>query len=343
MSKDFPNEIINILGLMTDFETAFHLKCETSTLLKLNGNHQPYKSMETLLWLLSRYKITEFNQQFAIYDLECLKLLHIKGLDLTNDVFYMAVATDRALDILSYLYELGFSLNCGAIASSIGNLSTMKWLHSKGLLKDPMVMEYAAQRGDLINLEWLLQFDFSMDHFVFAAAVEHPLVLNWLYKNKCPMNYHAMHRAATLGDLGTIKWLFDRHCEMHAKVFEQAIYNQDLSIIEWLYSHNCPIENAMETAIGTGNLRIVKYLFSKGLRWRNADYTFMLAVRYAGIDVMQWLFEHGAKPNIDAMHAAIQLKKVEKIKYLLEIHCPWNQDILAFISKVDISLIKYFG
>jgi hypothetical protein len=182
-----------------------------------------------------------------------------------------------------------------------------------GMPYSHQVLVGAVESGNIITLQWLHKEQgcaITSDLSCFAAASGQLGVLKYLAANRVAIDMRAGAAAARIGDVDILKW-FD---EVGINWKRQSVYTAaaecgSIEMMHWLTEKGAVYDSkVMETAAENGHLDICKHL------------------REQGCDCIK-----------DATFAA---KTVEVLKWLHEIGCHWDVDMML-LMRPDRAIRKY--
>jgi F-box domain len=189
-----------------------------------------------------------------------------------------AAAKGGYLDVLQYLDDHGFNLNCSdsilcTDAASNGHVEILQWLRQKGCQLNHDVAINASRDGHLHVLKWVFSFQYESFYLtrqsIAAAQGGHLHILEWLQSE----GYFQIGGAA-----GLIDSILCGHLDI-AKWFIQNGY--------YLTTSNHEICSAARL----GYLEIVKLLHAKGMLYN--ELTCSAAVIGDHLETLQWLRANG--------------------------------------------------
>jgi hypothetical protein len=155
-------------------------------------------------------------------------------------------------DILTWALDNGCPMNeynCIESAAEHGHLKILDWLWPRqdwGLHVATMIMNFAAQRGDLEMLRWGKKRFLSCTKSIYMeAAINGQLeAIKWLLRNRYPSDSSFSNSAAQRGHLKLVRWLVENEIKSGAEA---------------------------DQALQFGQLRVLKYLKSKGIWSKTVD------------------------------------------------------------------------
>ncbi|GFH53193.1 hypothetical protein CTEN210_09669 [Chaetoceros tenuissimus] len=296
-------------------------------------------------------------------DLEMLKLLHEKGLDVST-------CSKTILENAAFH----------------GHLDILKWMES--LEGSSIESEYrslfgkAAEGGHLDIIQW--GQDIAVDAFqthkyscmidaAFGGQLE---LVQWLRTQGAVWDFFTLHKAASTGSIPLIEYLLQNGCESRfGEICEVAAeFHDDTNLLELLRQYNVPWdERTCAAAAQKGNINVLMYARLNGCPWDGA--TLYNAVINGHIDVVEYCLNNGCPVeknicSVAMMHSmrncarALEVLKLlrkfslqwdketcenaakngnlEALKWARSLGCPWDSCTMYHaVESRDITLIKY--
>ena len=143
----------------------------------------------------------------------------------------------------------------------IGNLESIKYLHTKTHLIHSRYFTCAARNGNLNTMKWILGSGCEFGHDTFTTAAKNGNLDNmkWLKKNGCPFGYNTFSMTAENGNLENMKWLQDNGCKFSKYTFYKAVENGNLDNMKWLQGIGCEYGvNTFKLAVKNGSKENMK-------------------------------------------------------------------------------------
>jgi len=95
-----------------------------------------------------------------------------------------------------------------------GDLTSLSWAHSVGLLTHYWLCQRAALAGQLHVLQWIRGIGIEWDAMTCVAAARHGHlhIIQWARANGCPWDNETPEAAVEGGHLETLKWVMANGC-----------------------------------------------------------------------------------------------------------------------------------
>jgi len=294
---------------------------------------------------------------FGDYDKEAKAIIHYNRADILD--WYIR---------RQYLSELKKVMVEG---SSAGRLDILKEVFENA---DTRFQEYlpwcmetcpaAAKNNHLETLKWLRSKGFHWGT-TFEAAFEggSESMLNWLYREECPISFATLGSAAKRGDISWVgdilpydcfdgeydddvepvcakaasgghvkmtQWLKEKGAKFTSdKISSAAAMEGQMDMLKWLKTQNCDFtEKTFEAAAKSGSVEVLKWL--KEVNCPKGEDAVMCAnaAKEGHLDALKWLQDEGwCALNEDTFVNAIYSKNIDILKWLKEQGCPWNEEV----------------
>jgi hypothetical protein len=151
---------------------------------------------------------------------------------------YNEAARNGHLEVLTYLCDRGVCPKSICLpAAEQRHLHVLKFLHARGYVWDENVLSAASQGGSLVVLVYLLTTNATVNNRIcltIAANAAHNGdigMLEFLHRNKCPMDRWSIIHAAVKGHLHVVKFLHET-CKIPVDVMARS--TQDDSVLQYL-------------------------------------------------------------------------------------------------------------
>ena len=180
---------------------------------------------------------------------------------------YSVLTTKSLLSYSVSHLQLVINEKVKEVIIKLGNVDTIKYLHTKTDIIDPKYLNYAARHGHLEIIIWLKNngCEFGQDTFCIAAQNGNLRNMKWLFENGCQFSQDIFCIAAKNGSLCNMKWLLDNGCPFDDRTFGTAVKNGNLCNMKWLKANGCEFShNTFEYAAQNGNLENMKWLKDNG-------------------------------------------------------------------------------
>jgi hypothetical protein len=141
------------------------------------------------------------------------------------------------------LDEINHSVICGKYRL----YNNIKWLHKNKYLISNFISCYVGGDGDIKMLEWLRKIDkIDKRTYLFAAEKGKLNVIKWLVKNKYERNYYTFAFAAKNGNIENMKWLLENNFQYDKLVYYNAFINGNKEAMKWLLENNFPCSDIIK-------------------------------------------------------------------------------------------------
>lgn len=134
----------------------------------------------------------------------------------------------------------------------------------------------AAENGDLTFLKWLHSKGYLLNRWTTNAAARlgHLRVIKWLHKNGCPIDSLLYVEAAKKGDVKTCIWAFKQNIPWSQRAHEVACKNGHLNILVWTDKKKIVFSSpyiCISLAAKYGHLDIVQWIDEKYCKLYKSD------------------------------------------------------------------------
>lgn len=153
------------------------------------------------------------------------------------------------------------------------------------------------------------------------------------------IDYDVVHYAALGGHFDTFMWLYENVAPAFDDITKYAACGGNIEIVKFLMSKGIKFHNCQD-AVSYGHLELVKYMHSRGVSIGNA--TLAQAITHGYTDFYQWAIEQGAVINAYAVDAAAKVNNMEIVQDLFArgvtgtvMACYW-----AIVHK-NLPMLKY--
>ena len=267
-------------------------------------------------------------------------------------------------NLVKFLYEeINIKNNLIYNMCIYGNFDMAKWLKEKGCLIRNMSMKYAIRSGNIEMTKWLetQKCKINDDYMFDAADSGNSDMIKWLHEKRgLLMGNQSYRRIIEYGDLDLIKWshknIHPRHMSPsdNQTIIAAALTSGKTQNIEWLlengYSYSLSddanIYNTfaiISTGVGkSGSLDVIKWTYRNSIRW-DISYAMNNLIVICGIDVLQYLLNHGYIFTAYDMLAAMKAKKFDTVIWLMK-RCSISftiPELAAKFGRLDIMIMVY--
>lgn len=197
--------------------------------------------------------------------------------DFDESVVYFTVRRGD-LPMLQWLHMRNLVLEDGSVAAKYGHIHILEYLFENGLMGDidePIItFRGAITNGHLRVIEWCLDKGYIFDDKImdYAAECGQILIVQFLY-NKGIVSYNIFNIAVNNGNLPLLKWAHANGCKINSYISSNhlsgvAAQNGHLEILQWLRADGCPWdENVCANAAKNGHLEVLKWARANGAPW----------------------------------------------------------------------------
>jgi hypothetical protein len=229
-----------------------------------------------------------------------------------------AAAKSGVVDVVQYLQGLGIADGYGASSAvQYGHLPMLQLLYRRGCACEDHLGGFAAERGDLVMLQWLRANEcpwgssatsYSFAEVAIHAAKGHSMeVFLWLQQQGNVFTEPIMSRAASHGAEAIVKWLHAHGCPWSDEVLRSAAYCPNIGLLKWLHQADCPVDwqvafvhynDVYWCAAAGGSIECLEYCAAQHRAvWSAADLTVMLAAAgsHQRLETAKWLHQRGAE------------------------------------------------
>jgi hypothetical protein len=119
---------------------------------------------------------------------------------------------------------------------------------------------------------------------------------------------------------------------------EFAVGECDWSDVEWLINEGYVLDiPVLVSAIENGNLEIAKRLIVE----KNCPISSYLLTLTDDLEFTQWLVNAGCPLDDYVMLSAVSSGNIEKMSWLFEINCPWNQKMFLDAERIGGEVLEW--
>ncbi len=163
----------------------------------------------------------------------------------------------------------------------------------------------AVKSGNLKKIKKYIKIhNINDDEILFYSIREHyndvvKYLLNHYYNND--IYPQCLTEATYSGNLDIVKFITKKDTKVYDSLLSLAVYYNRLPIVKFFTKRDFSegiFQKSLMTAFSGGHLDIIKYLIKeKNLHYDNYDVLYD-AVRHRQVDIIKYLVENGANPNI---------------------------------------------
>jgi hypothetical protein len=159
-----------------------------------------------------------------------------------------------------------------------------------------------------------------------------------------PYSAEVCRGAARSGSISRLQWLLDeQQCPTPNNLDCFAVYAPTLDMLKWLKQRGCVFTVDICTAAAkfVHAAHVLHYLHTEGAPFDVR--TMITALRYQGLPLVKWLYEHGCALSQEVAKKASELINLEKLSWLHSKGCPCDyEDIcVTAASYNDIELLQW--
>lgn len=214
-------------------------------------------NLELVKWLIgSGFPIDESTQAKAARygHLDIMKWLLENNIQKLTHTETVSAGAAGHLNILKWLSENNCIWHAYAMtmAAREGYFDIVVWLWENGCPIHPSAMRFAADKGDLGVMQYLFSKGCSIkDPHVLYYAVEHGdlEMMEWIHQNEDPgiqyLNLRLMNNAIRTGKLNIVIWVFQKYPSTSSDLTDAAYtaaLNDHLHILIWLSENGFDLE-----------------------------------------------------------------------------------------------------
>ena len=180
---------------------------------------------------------------------------------------YKTLTSPTLLSYADQYLDLAYNEKVKEVFIKVGDLESIKYLHTKTHLIHSRYFTCAARHGTLNTMKWLLGYgcEFGHDTFTRAAIYGNLENMKWLHENGCPYGYNTFSMAAFNGNLENMKWLLEIGCKFSKYTFYKAVENGNLENMKWLLENGCSFDiNTFNYAVKNGSKENMEWLQEQG-------------------------------------------------------------------------------
>jgi hypothetical protein len=155
-----------------------------------------------------------------------------------------------------------------------------------------------------------------------AAWNGHLNVVRWMFKKNLRLSCHAIIMSAHLGRLDILRWIHRYVTDMLwiESVVDVAADSGDLKMIKWLTSKGITHDTAINTAANAGHLNIVKWMY-ENMKCVFEPETLYHAAKHGHLAIVKWLLERREQNRwyyiFDAINKAVKHDRLDIARLLL--------------------------
>lgn len=159
-----------------------------------------------------------------------------------------------------------------------------------------------------------------------CARLGYLKVLQWAYKNKCPI-LGINQEAARSGHLDVIQWGYQNGQKIDSLVHDLAAENGHWRVLEWsIPHHNSPgtvSQDICTHAARGGQFGILQWAQARGypMNWR----TCQVAAKRGDLEMLKWLRSKSCDWDANTCHIAAKYGYLNILEFARANGCPWNQ------------------
>lgn len=241
--------------------------------------------------------------------IKMLKWLRKWGANWCCDVIDSAIRGSH-IDILTWCHKHGCPVYTSAYLAAINNNNPyfLQWCKDNiKPINNSSIIDEASGRGDIELMNWLKANGCQIDHTCFTRAMmsNNEKSIKWCQDNNCILSSYVYYKAIEYNNFELLKWLESKksvelmintgHANKNgikSDILVTTARHGKLNMLEYLVD-NCSYvmdSRIIPEAAMTGNLAIIKYAISKGIK---PDEISLINAANAGhLDILIWLTEN---------------------------------------------------
>ncbi|GFH53307.1 hypothetical protein CTEN210_09783 [Chaetoceros tenuissimus] len=259
-------------------------------------------------------------------DLEMIKLLQEKGVDIASNKLYIMNA-----------------------AANKGQLGILKWLRKNNLCSSSdnqsLIVRIAARSGRLSIIKWAKEvagFNLHIGLINDAAASGNLDLIKYLRSKEISWKDNTFCFAVLSGNIAMLQYLIDNECPHdEPRICSNAVVDDDrekaLEVLQWLHEHNVPWdEETCNTSARKGNLKALEYARLNGCQWNET--CLEQAVRHRNVEVIEYCLQNGCPIGTRAIckfattHNQDHDQAFQILKLLRKFSVPWSTETCTFAA-----------
>ena len=307
---------------------------------------------ESVVWL--------FDRNFEVENDIIENVIYTNNIKLMNYVYEKIVKDGKTIDFphykinnstkietLEWLYrkEMHPTDDDLSICAELERLDLMEWCYEKGLRGNGETYKCAVCQEKLNSVKLLYDRDVELyDELLNYALINNNLeIADYLYDKGCRFNNNTNQIFQDeYIELETLKWMYEHKFEFGENVFGGAISHGNIEAMEWLINNNFPIDtsDAIYNAFRVGdNINVLNCLYENGFQFESKDYN--TAIYFEHMDAMEFLYEHGIKPESQIyLDMCVQDGVVEYFEWLYNHGCEIPYDLI-YIDDLSKNIKKW--
>ncbi len=182
-------------------------------------------------------------------------------------------------------------------------LRHLYWMYIPLLSKN--IYAFAIRDNKLEYLEVLIYDNFPSEYMIIANHTELDCI-KYAVEHGCPIGILSLFDSNKLNKVDIVQYFID------------------IDIIE--YEPACRDFITLKDAALTGNISLLKYLYSKGYSWSvDVSHT---AAKYGHLDCLIYAHQNGCPLSVDCLLESYEYNNKECFRYLIMNGCPLSNDII---------------
>jgi hypothetical protein len=239
-----------------------------------------------------------------------------------NERTTLAVARNGSVSMMKWLREQGCPWNSSCYSEALegGHIEMLEWLSDAGF---PINLELVSNDLDEAGSEdcfhWLFERyesisarkrylclamfkgtlevkDFNWDDSMFgymAVRTNNTKLLQWLVKNRCPLDSNLCFLATLSGHFDMLKLLHESGCLIDERIIHPISHRGDVNMLQWMRSVGIALDEEVSLAVThSGHLEALRWLKKEGCPMVLSK-CLEIACAQGHIDIIHWLRNQG--------------------------------------------------
>lgn len=189
------------------------------------------------------------------------------------------------------------------LAAETGQVDVLDWLAAHGQLPSPGAYYYAAVQQHFNVLEWLWEHGIPIPEEIQVNGIWYPIL-------------DALILAMKQDVVPVLLWFEQHGQEIDDELYAAAAETESIPLLNWLRydRHLYPGESAVIIAAGDGKLDVLNWLYQHGAPI--TEDAGREAAANGHLEVLKWLRRHGVEPTIEWARIAAIYEQSEILNWL---------------------------